>query len=363
VTRQRVLLVGASQPDTPIDDYRRALDPFYEVRVFNPYSALGGLEDRLGGYLAHRLNSFASLVTRAASGEALALAERRLVRTATEFAPDLVVATCVHEIRPDTVAGLRAGNRSCRVVGVYSDALVNFGRGYFFAADYDALFFKDRYVVQTFRDKLGWKHVHYLPQACDRHLHRPIELSEADRARYGCDLTVAGNPYLYRAERLRPLVGRDLKVWGKPPARWIEHPAWQHFTGHYVVGHEKCKAMLASAIVLNQVHYAEIEGTNKRTFEVAGIGAFKLTDAPASAEFFDPETEVPRCETGDELLAMIDHYLTHPDQRCEMAGRAHVRAHAEHTYEHRWLAVVEALGLRPPKDFPVQPEGLVVRAQ
>lgn len=363
MTRQRVLLVGACHLDTIVDDYRRALEPFYEVRVFNPFSSLGGLENRFGGYLAHSVNSIVSRSLQALTGEPLALSERRLARVARAFAPDLVLVGTVHLIRPDTVAGLRAGNRSCRVLGVYSDHLANFGRGYFFAADYDALFFKDRFVVQKLRDKLGWKHVHYLPQACDRTLHRPIELSQADRTRFGCDLTLAGNPYLYRAEGLRPLIGRDLKVWGKPPARWLKHPAWQHFTGHYVVGDEKCKAMLAAAIVLNQNHYAEIEGTNKRTFEVAGIGAFQLTDAPASAEFFDPETEVPRFETQQEMLGKIEHFLAHPELRHEMAGRAHRRAHAEHTYEHRWVAQLEALGLRPPKDFPVQPETLAVRAQ
>jgi len=37
-----------------------------------------------------------------------------------------------------------AGNARCRVFGVFSDHIANFGRGYFFAANYDALFFKDR---------------------------------------------------------------------------------------------------------------------------------------------------------------------------------------------------------------------------
>jgi spore maturation protein CgeB len=357
-----VLLVGASHFDAVIDNYRRALEPFYEVRVFDPYASLGGLEQRLGPYLASRVNTLSSLSLRALTGEPLAAAERRLARVAREFVPDLVLVTCIHELRPAAVADLRAGSRATRVFGVYSDHLANFGRGYFFAADYDALFFKDRYVVEKLRGKLGWRHVHYLPQACDRALHRPVALDDADRARYACDLTVAGNPYLYRAEGLRPLLGRDLKVWGKPPARWMQHPVWRHFTGVYVTGDEKCKAMLAAKIVLNQVHYAEIGGTNKRTFEVAAIGAFQLTDAPASAEFFDPETEVPRFETLREMLERIEHFLARPDLRRAMAERASRRAHAEHTYEHRWAAHLEPLALRPPADFPVQPETLAVRA-
>ena len=120
--------------------------------------------------------------------------------------------------------------------------------------------------------------------------------------------------------------------------------------------------MLAARIVLNQNHYAEISGTNKRTFEVAAIGAFQLTDTPAIRDVFDPDTEVAYFETQSEMLARIDEFLADPGRRASMAAKAQVRAHAEHTYEHRWVAHLEALGMRPPAGFQVQPESLAVRA-
>jgi spore maturation protein CgeB len=132
--------------------------------------------------------------------------------------------------------------------------------------------------------------------------------------------------------------------------------------GVYVSGPEKCKAMLAAKIVLNQNHYAEIAGTNKRTFEVASIGAFQLTDTPALRDVFDPESEVAFFETQKQMLERIDEFLAQPERRLAMAARAQVRAHAEHTYEHRWVAHLEVLGQRPPAGFAVQPESLIVRA-
>ncbi len=121
--------------------------------------------------------------------------------------------------------------------------------------------------------------------------------------------------------------------------------------------------MLAAKIVLNQNHYAEIFGTNKRTFEVAAIGAFQLTDTPALRDVFDPDSEVATFGSREDLLEKIDYYLARPELRLEMAERAARRAHADHTYEHRWTAMLETLGLRPPAHFPVQPETLALRAE
>lgn len=360
---RRILLVGNGRFDTYVDSFRRALSDHYEVRVADPFDALGSLRRILSQPVASRLEAGITQLAQLFTGEPLALAERNLRRLASEFAPDLALVACGPVLRPAAVASLRSGNSRCRVISVYPDALANFGRGYFFAADYDRLFFKDRYIVDNFRSKLGWRNVHYLPQCCDRSLHRKVPLNETDVRQYGCDLTLAGNPYLYRAESLRPLLERNIRVWGKAPPRWFDHPTARLFEGRYVAGDEKCKAMLAAKIVLNQNHYAEIAGTNKRTFEVAGIGAFQLTDTPALADVFDPESEVAVFDSRDDMLEKIDHYLANPELRTEMAGRAARRAHAEHTYEHRWTAMLETLDLRPPADFPVQPENLALRAQ
>jgi hypothetical protein len=197
-SRPRVLLVGQAVYDSVIDSYHRALDAHYDVRVFDPFSVLGSLGRSLGPVWSRRLADATQLLSRAIVREPLAASEPRLLRTARAFAPDLVLVTCIEALRPHVVAGLRAGNASARVFGVFSDHIANFGRGYFFAADYDALFFKDRYIVDKLRAKLGWRHAWYLPQACDRVLHTTVELGADDRARYGCDISLAGNPYLFR---------------------------------------------------------------------------------------------------------------------------------------------------------------------
>jgi spore maturation protein CgeB len=71
---------------------------------------------------------------------------------------------------------------------------------------------------------------------------------------------------------------------------------------------------------------------------------------------------VPSFYTQQEMIERIDYFLARPELCTEMAERARVRAHAQHTYEHRWVAHLETLGVRPPPGFCVQPDSLVVRA-
>jgi len=362
-SRQRVMILGQAIFDMMMDSYRRALEPYYDVRVVDPYSILADLEKRMfGPHLGAQVNRAAATFSRVALGGEIALAERRILREVSAFSPELILTDCVHDLRPEFVAQVRKAAPNAKLLGRFGDAISNFGRGYVFAAEYDRLFFKDHYIVDKLRSKLRSKSVFYLPQSCDRHIHRPTTLTDADRRRYGCDIGVYGNGYLYRAECLKPLVGRDVKVWGGGLPRWATHGTAPMFTGHYVAGDEKCRAMLAAKIALNPNHYAEIAGTNKRTFELAAIGAFQLTDTPALADVFEPGTEVAQYDSVDDLLEKVDYYLARPELRSEMARKSQLHAHAAHTYEHRWTAMIETLGLRPPRDFPVQPEELALRA-
>lgn len=361
--RERVLIIGQALFDMMMDSYQRALSPYYEVKVVDPYSVLADLEKRVfGPHRGAQVNRIAATLSRVALGGEIVLAEPRILRAAEEFAPDLILTDCVDLLRPELVSSLRRACPNAKLIGRFGDAISNFGRGYVFVADYDRVFFKDHYIVDKLRAKLRSTTSFYLPQSCDRHIHRPVEVTDDDRRRYGCDIAVYGNGYLYRAATLMPLLGRDVKVWGGGLPRWAHHPTESLFTGHYVAGDEKARAMLASKIALNPNHYAEIQGTNKRTFELAAIGAFQLTDTPALADVFDPETEVARYDTVDDLLEKLDFYLARPELRASMSERAHRRAHACHTYEHRWVAILETLGMRPPRDFPVQPEDLTLRA-
>jgi spore maturation protein CgeB len=227
----------------------------------------------------------------------------------------------------------------------YPDSLVNLHRQYLLASDYDAWFFKDPYMVDMFRAKLGIN-AHYLPEACNPLWHRRVELNEADRRKYTCDLTVACSMYYYRARMLEEFKDYDLNIWGKIYPRWLDSPLRSQHRDVYVGEVEKAKAFNGARIVLNTLHYAEIVGVNCRLFEAAGCGAFQIADwRPGLAELFEPEREIVTFHTREELKERVDYYLNRPEERSKIADRAYARAHREHTYEVRLKKMFEVLEL------------------
>ncbi len=361
--RERVLLVGADYPDTPIDSFRRLLSPHYDVQVTDPFrtgGALGGFASLLPGPVERALISSGA---NALKGDPMAFSWPKLREASQQFEPDIVFVTCIAELAPAMVAMFKKHKKAPKVLGFFADAMVNFGRGPFFTAEYDAIFLKDPFVVNKLRKKLSWTHCFYLPEGCDPAIHHPVKLSDLDRERLGCDLTIAGNMHGFRAAELAPLLGSNLKIWGTRPRSWFQHPIMRHHQDRYVAAEEKCAAMLAAKIVLNPNHYGEIGGVNQRTFELAAMGAFQLTDAPGLADVFEPNVEVATFDSQTDMLKQIEYFLPRKSERLEIAARARTRALAHHTFSHRWVAVLEAIGLAPPVDFPIQPSDLKVHAR
>jgi spore maturation protein CgeB len=270
--------------------------------------------------------------------------QRRLVRAAEEFAPDLILLT--HGKLPPSVVGQLRTACSARMAVWYPDALVNLGRQYLLASDLDAWFFKDPYIAHVLRDKLALN-AFYLPEACNSLWHRRVDSSPGDQRKYGCDLVTASNMYYYRAKSLEMFLNYDMKIWGQSYPSWLSSPLRAIYQDEYVAEEEKARAYNAAKIVLNTMHYGEIEGVNCRLFEAAGCGAFQIADwKPALPDLFEPEKEIVTFRTQQELKEKVDFYLAHPKERREIADRAYARAHREHTYEMRLEKMFEIIGLR-----------------
>ncbi|HEX8968528.1 MAG TPA: glycosyltransferase [Chloroflexota bacterium] len=84
-----------------------------------------------------------------------------------------------------------------------------------------------------------------------------------------------------------------------------------------------------------------------REFEAPMSGALYLTeDQPELTEYFEPGKEILTYTQRDDLLATVRFYLAHPEsaERIRRAGLE--RARREHTWQHRFHQLFDALGLR-----------------
>jgi len=263
------------------------------------------------------------------------------LKAAAAWQPELIINAYAN-LPPEIVARIK-GETDARVAAWFPDHQANLGRQYLLKAPYDALFFKDPYIVDFCRKKLE-KPAFYLPECCNPAWHRRLPLTPADRERYGCDLTTAGNMYYYRALLLEQFRDYDFKIWGVGYPRWLESPLALNYPGVFVAEEEKSKAFNAAKIVVNTFHFGEIDGVNCRTFEAAGCGAFQIAEArPELPKFFEPDREIVTYETKKELKEKVDYYLNRPRERQEIADRAYRRAHAEHTYKIRLEKMLQIL--------------------
>ena len=226
---------------------------------------------------------------------------------------------------------------SSPIVLWFPDAISNFQKSMFFVAGYDYLFFVDKYIVEKLNEEFHLN-THYLPQCFNPKKHEKVALTdETDLNKYSCEITNAGNLYPSRAALYKHLTKYNFKMWGAPPAVWLSVPELDKIIMNKTVFNiEKSKAFNGAKVVLNNLHPAVINGVNKRTFEICGVGGFQITSyRNAVVELFEIGKEIVTYSNLEELIQKLDYYLAHDDEREQIREAGYQRALKEHTYEHR----------------------------
>lgn len=89
------------------------------------------------------------------------------------------------------------------------------------------------------------------------------------------------------------------------------------------------------------------EGLTQRVFDCSACGGFIITNNKLIInEFFNTKTAEKEMVTFDNevhLKELINHYLTHEDERIAIARRAQKKVLGEHTYDHRMHTVFKIL--------------------
>lgn len=333
--RPRVLLIGATLANDSMEGH--VLDALRargcEAEFF-PTTGFG----RLPIPLQKALQKGANVLLR----EPERRIERQLFDAVERARPDLVLVILGSQLSPKTVELLRK-RTAVPVVCWCQDSMITLGRQYLLGARYDAVFLKDRHLVEQFSRLIRSTRFHYLAEACNPAVHRPLELTAADRARFGCDVMIAGTLYYFRQEILGALADFDVRIYGHRPAWLLDRLPGRH-AGRNVFADDKVRAARAARVALNTLHFGEVDGLNCRVFELAGCGAFQIASArPVLGEHFHPGEEIETFGSVAELVAKVRYFCEHPAEARRIAEAGQRRAHAEHTFAHRIDAMFEVL--------------------
>ena len=273
---------------------------------------------------------------------------RRLVTALRRERPDVLLCAGGERILPATVEAARVAGTLTVLWTI--DAVRPGDPRIALAPHFDFVFCGGREMIDALQGSTLRHGPHWLPFACDPELHHAIELSPAERSRYGCEIAFVGSlhPALYpnRLPVLEALADFDVGIWG-PGARALpaSSPVYAKIRGDGIVCEEWTRIYSAARIMLC-VHSGgpgvPCMQASPRVYEVLACGGFLLCDnQPDVRALFEDGRDLVVFRDLSDLRQKVRHYLEHEGERREIAVRGHQTVLAGHTYRHRLAALFQ----------------------
>ena len=177
---------------------------------------------------------------------------------------------------------------------------------------------------------LGAKKTVFVEQCFDPGFHRPIQISEKERIKFGSNVSFIGTFEKERAETILFLAESqiDVRVWGSGWKGWVgKHPNLKVenkpiFNENYV------KAICSTKINLGFLRKLNRDLHTSRTIEIPACGGFLLAERTVEHQnLFEENREAVFFDINDaeELLRKIRFYLQNEDQRQKIANAGRER--------------------------------------
>lgn len=269
---------------------------------------------------------------------------KKLAHQILAYDPDVVLGT-YRIIHPHTIEIIKKARPSIITIHMNPDHLANLEQQQIIASSYDHLFTKDPYVHRFLREKAKLN-AHYLPEAFNPRFHKSEVLDKKKAEQEDdTDILIFGNLYPYRVRFIEQIVeaGFKVRLFG------VEGPYFpdklrRYFNDHLILGEDKAKKIMSAKIVLNNFHYAEIEGVNCKYFEINGMGGFQICDFKNILEEYSPVHPFRYSfNSTDQAIELLHHYLNQPQERHEIAELNRNHFLANHTYENRIKSIIDII--------------------
>ena len=217
--------------------------------------------------------------------------------------------------------------------------------------EYDWVFTTKRFGVSDMAEHLGVTRASVLAHAYDPDLHRPLDLHERDRQRYGCDVSFIGT-WSPKKERIlaslrERLPALNVRIWGSQWRR-ARHPLVRAVAStHPIEGDEYVRAICASTInlaILSETRpgASSDDQITSRTFHIPACGGFMLHERTSELAEYLVENESVACFGGvEELPAQITRYLGDSVTRQAIARRGRAAVVPRHGWDARMKDILD----------------------
>jgi glycosyltransferase involved in cell wall biosynthesis len=191
---------------------------------------------------------------------------------------------------------------------------------------YDIAFTNKSFNVNELK-KIGARQVFLVGNGFNPGVHRPIELTLAERERFASKVCFIGSYEEQRGLWLKQLAADSLqiKIWGNG---WANTDLSRLFPevvmGRAVYGNEYAKTICASEINLCFLRKANRDRITTRSIEIPACGGFMVAErTDEHLEYFEEDKEAVYFSSYEELKDKIIYYLKNPRirQTIAKAGR------------------------------------------
>ena len=179
---------------------------------------------------------------------------------------------------------------------------------------------------------------------------KPVELSVEDEQLYSAEVMFCGTPEIERAETLVFLInhGINVKIWG------VKHD-WKrlkcfkqlesHFIDSYLHWPEYAKSINASKIGLCFLKKVSKDEHTFRSLEIPACGAFMAAERTNEhMELFEEDKEAIFFSSNQELLDKIRYYLSHDEERKQIADAGRKKCvDQDYTFHRKYSTIMQEI--------------------
>lgn len=275
-----------------------------------------------------------------------------LLRIAKTYKPDLIFVLKGEAFEPDLLGELKKNSGSVMFNWFGDDPWEFPTFSSRVSKYYDHFFTYDPYSVSLYK-KNGHPSAYHLHYGYDVEYTDNITVTESDKKKYACEVSIIGSYYPEREKLISKLAKKyDVKIWGRG---WKNTSLKKYYQGSALYADEMLKAMKCGGIVLNihkgyeQGIHASGSGLNLRVMEAAACGAVQISNLQEDIPHrFIPDKEILLFSNEHELFEKLDYCIAKKEFVSELGKAAHSRVHKEHTLKIRFAEMFEMMKIKTP---------------
>ncbi len=266
------------------------------------------------------------------AGPLLTILNRKLIKAAKEAKPDIVWVDKGTLLLPKTIKRMQKLLPHALFIHHNTDDIMlgqhNFKKTVLPSIPlFDVQVTSNTFNLEELKD-LGAKQIVHMELAYNHHFHKPIPLTDADRRKWGVDVSYIGHwePFTEAAILALREAGINVRILGGTWKMAQDETLKNDSSITYVKGEDYIKAISCSKINLCFLSKKNRNVTAARSFEIPATKSFLLAErTDAHLSYYKEGEEAEFFGNNEELVRKVKFYLANEEKRREVAEKGYHR--------------------------------------